>query len=80
MLRKLSNKSEFTPVSCGNGTWHKAMKYSISTNTRYLIKASSEKNGAKERVLLLYLPSIGEIAFNSFKVVIVVLFVGKAQI
>jgi hypothetical protein len=45
-----------------------------------LIKASSEKNGASEIVLFLYLPSIGDIAFNSFKVVIVLLFVRKAQI
>lgn len=49
------------------------MKYSISTNTRYLIKASSEKKAESEIVLFLYRPSIGDTAFNSFNVVIVVL-------
>ena len=79
MLRKLSNTLGFTPVNCGKGCSHRAMKYSISTKTRYLINASSEKNGANAIVLFLYLPSIGEMAFNSFKVVIVVFFVRKAQ-
>ena len=48
MFLKLSKTSGFTPFNCGKGTSHKAIKYSTSTNTRYLIKASSEKKGAKE--------------------------------
>src|SRR6478609_1905743 len=66
-----------TPANCGKGNSHKAIKYSISTNTRYLIRASSEKKGEREMVLFLYRPSIGDMAFNSFKVVIVILFVRK---
>ena len=80
MFLKLSNTFGFTLFNCGKGTSHKAMKYSISTNTRYLINASSEKKGASEMVLFLYLPSIGEMAFNSFKVVIVEVFSKGANI
>jgi hypothetical protein len=61
----------FTAASCGKGISQSAIKYSISTHTRYLINASSEKYLESELVLLLYLPSIGDTAFNSFKVVIV---------
>src|SRR5690606_2610806 len=62
---KLSNMAESTPLSCGNGMLQSAIKYSISTKTRYLIKASSEKKGANSLTLFLYLPSIGEMAFSS---------------
>ena len=54
-------------ANCGKGISHKAIKYSISTFTLYFIKASSEKNGAKFATLLLYLPSIGEMAFKLVK-------------
>jgi hypothetical protein len=40
------------------------MKYSISTKTRYLIRASSEKKAANGFVALRYLPSTGEMAFK----------------
>src|SRR3970282_191540 len=80
MSRKLSNVVEFRSFNCGKGISQSAMKYSISTNTRYLIKASSEKNFESELVLLLYLPSIGDTAFNSFKVVIVVVLLESAKI
>src|SRR3970282_2768279 len=80
MSRKLSNKFGFTFFNCGKGISQSAIKYSISTNTRYLIKASSEKNFERELVLLLYLPSIGDTAFNSFKVVIVVVLLESAKI
>jgi hypothetical protein len=69
MFLKVS-KDGFTPFNCGKAL-HKAMKYSISTSTRYLINASSEKKGAKES--LVSISSVNwRIAFNSFKVVIFV--------
>ena len=39
-------------------------KYSISTNTRYLMRASSEKYCESGCVFLAYRPSIGEMACN----------------
>ena len=37
----------------GKSASRSAIKYSTSTKTRYLIKASSEKKGANDAVLLL---------------------------
>ena len=51
----------------GNGICTKAMKYSISTLTRYLIKLYSEKYSEHPWTFDQYLPSTGEIAVKVFK-------------
>src|SRR5690606_31537041 len=78
--RKGSNTAGSTVLSCGNGSSHKAIKYSISISTRYLIKASSEKYDDSETVLLRYLPSMGDTAFSSVKICIYCVLRRKKQI
>ena len=64
--RKSSKRRVSKSASCGNGSSTKAIKYSISTLTRYFINASSEKKGIRDAVFDAYLPSIGEIACSAW--------------
>jgi hypothetical protein len=67
MLRKLSNKLNVPLQVEALAQSNEIFNFN---QYRYLIKASSEKKGASE-IVLFHLPSIGDIAFNLFKVVIV---------
>ena len=51
-------------VILGGISKEREIRYSISTLVLYLISACSEKYSERDSVLLKYLPSSGEIAFN----------------
>ena len=49
-LRSSGKSVGDTLLSCGNGNLHKAIKYSVSTRSRYRISAASEKKGLSTEV------------------------------